>query len=212
LRSPVTTLRTMAQALEDGTASDPERRSRAIGALVRTSDRLLNLVTDLLDLARLDMKELPIHLKDVDVRELAAAAVSAHTVAAAEARIALLPVEAGPPVIVSADPDRLTQVLDNLLENAIRYAGGGSEVRVAVEDGPATRLIVSDNGRGIPAKHLPYIFEPFYRADPVRTPGDSPSGLGLRIARGLIEAHGGELTLASEEAKGTTVVITLPQP
>ena len=71
-------------------------------------------------------------------------------------------------------------------------------------------VTVADTGRGIPSEHLPYLFDAFYRADPARTPGDQHSGLGLRIARGLAQAHGGELSIESEEGKGTRAVLTLP--
>jgi len=209
LRSPVTTMRTMAGALESGLADDRERRDRAVQSLVRTSDRLLHLVTDLLELARLDLHELPLHCQPVDLRELAGACLETHADAAAAAQITLEPMAPGEPVMIDADPDRLAQVLDNLLENAIHYAGTGAHVRITLTPGTPLRLTVADTGRGIPAHHLPYLFDPFYRADAARTPGTTHSGLGLRIARGLIEAHGGTLELASEEGRGTQVVITL---
>jgi len=210
LRGPVTTLRTMAGALAEGVADDPARRARAVAALVRTADRLLHLVTDLLELARLDLRELPLHPQPVDVYELAHSCVAAHAAAAQQAQIRLHALPPGPPVMATADPDRLAQVIDNLLDNAISYAGPGAELRVRVEPGAPLRLLVADTGRGIAAEHLPYVFDPFYRADRARTPGDRHSGLGLRIARGLIEAHGGTLALHSAEGTGTTAVITLP--
>jgi len=210
LRSPVTTMRTMAGALEEGLAEDPERHTRAITALVRTSDRLQHLVTDLLELAKLDLHELPMHRQPVDIRELAGACLQAHVPAAAQAGIVLQPVAPGAPLMLEADPDRLAQVLDNLLENAINYAGSGAQVTITLDDGDPVRLMVADTGQGIPARHLPYLFDAFYRVDSSRTPGQSPSGLGLRITRGLVEAHGGTLTLDSEVGKGTRVTVSLP--
>ncbi|MEI7833411.1 MAG: HAMP domain-containing sensor histidine kinase [bacterium] len=208
-RTPITTLKTMAGALEDGIAADPERRLRAARSIVRTSDRLLRLVTDMLELAKLDLHELPLHRQPVDVRELAASCVHTHADNALAAQITLHPVAAGAPIMVDVDPDRLAQTLDNLLNNAISYAGAGAEVSVTFDGTAPTRIIVADTGRGIPAQHLPFISEPFYRADAVRNPGDKHSGLGLRIAKALISAHGGELTIASTEGAGTTVVISL---
>jgi signal transduction histidine kinase len=210
LRGPVTTIRTMAGAMEDGLAEDPERRNRAVGSMVRASDRLLGLVNDLLQLAKLDLKELPIQPRNIDLWELVSAAVESHSASAGRAGIALDPIEPGPKVNAFADPDRLTQVLDNLLDNALDHAGEGSRVTVSVEGGEVAKIVVADNGRGIPAKDLPYVFEPFYRVDPVRSPEEGHSGLGLRISRGLVEAQGGELTLTSREGAGTTVTITLP--
>jgi signal transduction histidine kinase len=211
LRGPVATIRTMAGALEDGLADEPQRRERAVGALVRTSERLLNLVNDLLMLARLDLKELPINVRRADIGELAAGAVESHAAAASQAGVTLLPIEPGEPVIASVDPDRLTQALDNLLDNAISHAGSGAKVRVAVEQGETARVTVSDDGQGIPANHLERIFEPFFRVDPARTMDEGHSGLGLRISRGLVRAMGGELTLASKQGAGTTAVITVPR-
>ena len=210
LRSPVTTMRTMAGALEEGLADDPERHRRAINALVRTSDRLQHLVTDLLQLAKLDLHELPLYQQPVDVRALAAGCVEAHEESAREAGVRLHPVEDGPPCMVFGDADRLTQVLDNLLNNAISYAGIGVDVRILLDCGDPVRLTVADTGYGISSRHLPYLFDPFYRVDAARTPRDQHSGLGLRIARGIIEAHGGALTIESQEGHGTQAIITLP--
>ncbi len=207
-RTPITTLKTMAGALEEGLADDPERRHRAARSLVRTSDRLLRLVTDLQELAKLDLHELPLHRQPVDVRELAASCVQAYEVPARTAGITLHPVESGPPLMFDADPDRLAQTLDNLLNNAVSYAGAGAEIAVTFPDDPPG-IRVADTGRGIPARHLPFICEPFYRANAVRTPDDQHSGLGLRIAKALVEAHGGTFTLTSLEGQGTTAEIRL---
>jgi len=135
--------------------------------------------------------------------------VQAHADSARAANVTLLPVADGSPVMIDVDPDRLAQTFDNLLNNANSYAGEGAQVSVTLVGASPARIIVADTGRGIPAKHLPFISEPFYRADTVRNPGDKHSGLGLRIARALIEAHGGQLTIDSTEGQGTTVVITL---
>ncbi len=208
-RTPITTLKTMAGALEEGLADDPDRRRRAARAIISTSDRLLRLVTDMQELAELDLHELPLHRQPVDVRELAASCVQVLAEKAREAQITLHPVEAGPPIMLDVDPDRLAQTLDNLLTNAICYAGEGADVSLTFTGSAPTRITVADTGRGIPAEHLPFICEPFYRADAVRNPGDKHSGLGLRIARALIEAHGGQLAIESTEGKGTMVVISL---
>ncbi len=210
LRSPVATLKTMAEALRDGVAAQPERRTLALSTMVETADRLRRLVDDLLDLTRLDLRELSLHREPVDLRALAIEALEAHAPAADAAGIVLSSPAAGDPVLVDGDPHRLAQVLDNLLDNAISYAGHGATVQLAVADNDPRTLVVCDSGAGITAEHLPYLFDPFYRADAARTPGDRHSGLGLRIARGLVEAHGGTLTLDSQSGAGTRVTITLP--
>jgi len=210
LRSPVATLRTMAGALQDGVAEEPERKERAISALVRTSDRLLRLVTELMELAKLDLNELPLHRETVDLRDLAESVMQSREAEAAAAGVKLNSVEPGSSVIAYADADRMTQVLDNLIDNAISYAGAGAEVSVGLGGGDPVRITVSDTGRGIPASDLPKITDSFYRADTARTPSDLHFGLGLSIVRRLAEAHGGSLSVFSEEGRGTEVVVTIP--
>ena len=123
----------------------------------------------------------------------------------------LQPMAPSGPLMLEADPDRLAQVLDNLLDNALRYAGAGAQVSITLEEGDPVCLTVQDTGQGIAARHLPYLFDAFYRVDTSRTPGASPSGLGLRITRALVEAHGGTITLESAVGKGTRVTVRLPR-
>lgn len=210
LKSPVTTMKTMADAMADGLAEDPERKERAVTALCRTSERMLRLVTDMMELAKLDLNELPLNVVPVDIREVVGSAVQSHEAKAQNLGVTLHTLELGRPIMAMVDPDRLIQIVDNVVENAICHAGEGAEVRVDVNEGDPVRITVSDNGIGIPAKDMPYIFDSFYRVDAARTPGGTHSGLGLRIARGLVEAHGGKMSLSSVEGKGTTVEILLP--
>jgi len=211
LRSPVTTMETMAGALKDGLADEPERREFAVAALVVTSRRLRRLVQDLLELAKLDLTELPLAMTHTDLCELVSSAIRSHEVEASAAGVVLHSLSSTAAVGVSADPDRIVQVLNNVLENAISYAGSGAEISVEVEDGDPAMVRVTDTGKGIPAEDMPFVLDPFYRADSARTPGDSHSGLGLSIASRLIEAHGGTLTITSEEGSGTQVTIAIPK-
>jgi two-component system sensor histidine kinase BaeS len=210
LRSPVASLKTMAEALRDGIASGPQRTKRASQAIADSAARMEGLVNDLLELARLDLHELPLHLQPVDVRAAVADCLRRHKQEAEEAGIAIETLKRSGPALVSADPHRLAQILDNLLDNAISYAGEGADVSVTVASGDPVSIIVADSGRGIAAKDLPYVFDAFYRGDAARTPGEHHSGLGLRIARGLAEAHGGALRIESVEGEGTRAILTLP--
>jgi signal transduction histidine kinase len=207
----VATLKAMTAALRDGVAVEPGRRAEALTRMDDAATRMERLVSDLLEVSRLDLHEVPLLCAPVDLREIAEDAVYTHERPARAAGIRLLPVEEGGPVEVEADRLRLSQAVDNLVENAIAYAGEGAEVRVRVRDNPPG-LVVEDTGAGIAARHLPFLFDAFYRADAARTPGGTHSGLGLRIARGLVEAHGGTLTIESEEGHGVRAVITLPEP
>lgn len=210
-RSPVTTMHTMAGALQDGLAEIPERRERAVSALVGTSERLLRLVKDLMELAKLDLDELPLNVKQINLRELMESVIQSHEAEAEAAGVVLHPLQNAPLIRAGVDPDRITQILNNIIENAISYSGEGAEVRLLLEDGDLIKISVSDTGKGIRAVDIPYVTDPFYRADAARTPGDCHSGLGLSIACRLVEAHGGKLVVDSEEGKGTTVIITIPK-
>ena len=210
LRSPVATLKAMAEALRDGVAAGPERTERAIRAIVESAERMERLVNDLIELARLDLDEFPLHPAPIDLRMALADCLRRHSQAEESAGIRLHPPAEGVAVMVSGDPHRLAQVFDNLLDNSISHAGTGAEVRVTVEPGDPVTVIVSDTGRGIPAENLPYLFDAFYRGDASRTPGGRHSGLGLRIARGLAQAHGGDLQIEGLDNRGTRAVLTLP--
>jgi len=146
----------------------------------------------------------------VDVRELAYHCIRSHEADAAAAGITLNPVQPDEPVRAFVDPDRISQVIDNIIENSITYAGSGAQVSVSIDRGDGITITISDTGKGIRAEDLPHVLDPFYKADPARTPEDGHSGLGLSIAYRLAEAHGGNLTISSEEGKGTTVTVTLP--
>jgi len=205
LRTPMSTIKTMAEALGDGMAEDPQRRSRAISSIAQTSDRLLRLISDMLVLAKLDLKELPLHIQPVDIRELANSCVQGNMVSASTAHVTLKLVDDGPPIMVEADPDRIAQTLDNLIGNAISHAGTGAEISVTIVSGSSIRVIVEDNGCGIAPECLPYIGAPFYRPNTARSPDDVHSGLGLSIARAFVEAHGGTLAIDSRLNQGTKV-------
>jgi len=210
LRSPVTALKAMAEALRDGVAAGPERTARATGAILESAERMERLVNDLIELARLDLDEFPLHPAPIDLRMALADCLRRHRQAAQSAGIRLHPLPEGAPVMLSGDPHRLAQVFDNLLDNSISHAGAGADVHVSVEPGNPLTVVVSDTGRGISAQHLPYLFDAFYRGDPSRTPGGRHSGLGLRIARGIAHAHGGDLRVESTESQGTRAILTLP--
>jgi len=111
---------------------------------------------------------------------------------------------------INADPDRLAQVLANLISNSLRYTTHGSVITLdAKQEHNNLILSVSDNGKGISPESLPYIFDRFYRADPARTHGGE-SGLGLAIAKSIVEAHGGTISAESQAGVGTKIRITLP--
>lgn len=210
LRSPITTMRTMAGALQDGVAEDPKRKAHAVSVLVRTSERMLRLVQDVMELVELDLDQLPITPADVDLSSLVSGVISSLKDEAERSGVILQPFHAEMAIKAKVDPDRITQVLDNIIGNAISYAGKGASVSITIEECDPIRIIITDTGIGIPAKDLPQILNPFYRVSAARTPGENHIGLGLSIARRMIEAHGGKISITSEENKGTSVTCTLP--
>jgi signal transduction histidine kinase len=211
-RTPLTTLSTMAGALRDGLANDPERHRRAVDSISRTADRLLRLVSDLLELSLLDLKELPLHSQKLDLGELVSSCIENRQDQALSQRSKLLLVVSSEgPVSVVADPDRVAQCLDNLLDNALTYGGPGSSVSVEVVELDRPRIVVRDTGPGIPAEKLPFVTEPFYQVSAARSPGDQHSGLGLRVVKSLMEAQGGQLLIESVFGEGTTAILEFGQ-
>jgi len=213
LRTPLTVIKGTIETLEDGALDDTAGRGPLLASMQRETDRLIRLVNDLLVLTRADAGTLNIHIQPLDLGELARArcqhfaALAAHRQVQFEVRVA----ESSAPPCVLADTDRLAQVLDNLLDNAIRYSPEGSTITVEVsQSGEVCQCSVSDCGPGIPEKHLPLIFERFYRADASRNRQTGGAGLGLAIARALILAQGGSISAESAPGRGTTLRFSLP--
>jgi signal transduction histidine kinase len=187
--------------------------------MYRETERLIRLVNDLLVLTRADAGALNLQLHPLDfaaLGDLVHQRCDHLELRAAQRQVTLNMVEDLRPgttgtFSVQADADRLAQVLDNLLDNAIRYATPGSAVTVTLgRTGSEVTCQVADSGPGIPAQHLPLIFERFYRADSGRDRGQGGAGLGLAIVRSLVQAHGGRVTVESVEGQGAIFTIWLP--
>jgi heavy metal sensor kinase len=208
LRTPLTVIKGTIETLEDGALDDLAGRGPLLESMQRETERLIRLVNDLLVLTRADAGTLNMHIQPLDLGELAhtrcehlSALASRHQVQFAVTGTAR----------VMGDPDRLAQVLDNLLDNAIRYSPAGSVITVEVsQNGSEGQCAVRDQGMGIPEKHLPFIFERFYRADASRNRQTGGAGLGLSIARALIESQGGQISAKSIPGHGTTLRFSLP--
>jgi signal transduction histidine kinase len=213
LRTPLTAVKGMVETLRDGAVDDPGVRDRFLETVEVETDRLIRLVNDLLLLSRADSDALNLHREVVDLRRLARATVG-RLAPRAEERGLSLRVEASPELPMAwADPDRIEQVLVNLLDNAIKYSRPEGTVVVSVNDGEggAVQVQVRDEGIGIPADDLARIGQRFYRADRARSRAEGGSGLGVAIARALVEGHGGQLWLESQEGEGTAVTFSLPR-
>ncbi len=209
LRSPLTSAREAARLLEAGGAGPLTPKQEKLVAIIhRSAERLLGLVNQVLDLSRLTAGLLPIDRRPVDLERVVLRAVKELRIQAEERGVGLM-TEHGPgPFEMLGDEDRLVQVVVNLVANGIRFtpAGGSVTVRLA-EAGGALELRVEDTGAGIPADALPYIFDRYRQAHT----GHGGTGLGLAIARGLVEAHGGRVTVESEEGKGSRFTVVFPR-
>jgi signal transduction histidine kinase len=210
LRTPLTVIKGTVETLEDGALDDIEGRGPLLSSMHRETDRLIRLVNDLLVLARADAGALNLKVETLDLAELARMRCNQFLVLTAPRQVSIdVAVEGRTHVI--GDPDRLSQVLDNLLDNAIRHAPQGSMVSVLIQgDGGVVRCAVCDQGPGIPAQHLPLIFERFYRADAARYRNKGGSGLGLAIVQSLVAAQGGGVSAESVEGQGAAISFWLP--
>ena len=212
LRTPLTAIKGLVETLRDGAVDDTDVRDRFLETVEEETDRLIRLVNDLLILSRADSEALNLQREWVDLGALAAATVDRLAPWASEQDITLA-TDVGPDVaLVLVDPDRMEQVLVNLLDNAVKFSqpGGAVTVRVAEAARSVIQVQVRDEGIGIPAEALPHIGERFYRADRARSRAAGGSGLGLAIARALVEAHGGSLSVESEGGRGTVVTFGVP--
>lgn len=208
LRTPLTVIKGTIETLEDGALDDLEGRSPLLTSMMRETDRLIRMVNELLVLTRADAGALKLNLQNLDLTELARMRCENMSLLALRQHVELRVVGDSNPV--SADPDRLSQVLDNLLDNAIRHSPKNSIITVTIkptDDG--IECSVSDQGTGIPAKSLPFIFERFYRVETSRDRISGGTGLGLAIARALVTAHGGKISAQSIEGGGTTITFWL---
>ncbi len=202
LRTPLTSIQGYADAIDDGKV-DPKR---AAGVIRTESRRLERLVTDLLDLAKLQSRSFSLRLEKLDLS--AAVHTATDAAAASMPAIAFHPVTTGP-LPVRADPDRIAQVLANLVENAARYARTSVLVS-ARADGPWATVTVDDDGKGIAASDLPHVFERLYVAREQPERKESSSGLGLAIVRELVHAMGGEVQAGSAPNGGARLSFRLP--
>lgn len=209
LRTPLASIAGYLEALLDGVLpAKPETLHR----LYREATRLQRLVDDLQELSRAEAGQVPLYRRPAQVGELVEGAATRLRPQFEDKGIALtVDVPPGLPRVL-IDPDRIGQVLTNLLGNAIQYTGPGGRVDIRarkVEDGVA--IAVADTGVGIAAEHLPHVFDRFYRTDRSRARSSGGSGIGLTIARHLVEAHRGTIRAESTgPGKGSTFTVTLP--
>jgi signal transduction histidine kinase len=207
LRTPVATLDSFLEGIEDDVIPTSEDTWHT---LRQQTARLRRLVDDVDSVSRAEERRLDV--RPVNLDDVVAEAVSAAAAAFRGKEVILEHRPATAPARVNADPDRLREILDNLLSNALRHTPAGGTVTVTTTgDRSRVAVTVADTGDGIAAEHLPHLFERFYRADPARSHTTGGTGIGLTIARALTHAHGGDLYAASDgPGHGAAFTITLP--
>jgi signal transduction histidine kinase len=209
LKTPVTSIQTLAEALQVTIRNDPDRTANLVSRLGVEAERLARLVHDLLDLRRLEERG-PLERVPVDLAEMVRLTV-ADLVPRAEARDVTLGVDAPDRAFVAGVPGDLEVIVKNLVSNAVQYnrPDGTVEVTIAERRGFQVMRVV-DTGLGIPQQDLTRIFERFYRVDPARSRETGGTGLGLSIVRHAVERHGGSIRVDSLLGEGTTFTVTLP--
>jgi two-component system phosphate regulon sensor histidine kinase PhoR len=212
LRTPLSLIKSAAETMLDSGQDDPAMRVRFLEIIDRHANRLTRLIDDLLLLSTLDSGRLRLQLEPVVLRAAVQEVIDDFQ-GRARARRATLDNAVAGELIVRADPDRLRQVLANLIDNAIKYGRDEGRITLASANRPGGWVEVSihDDGPGLPAEAQLRIFERFYRVDKARSREQGGTGLGLAIVKHAVQAHGGEVRVESRSDAGTTFFFTLPE-
>ena len=210
LRTPLTAIMAFVETLESGAKEDPESCQRFLSIIRKNASRMHGLIDDILELTAIEGGNIQLRAAPVELRSVVDE-VCASLTTQAEAGGVTLENQVAPGVMVYADSRRLEQMLTNLIDNGIKFSRQNGTVTISHESGTRDRVLVTDNGDGIPAQHLERLFERFYRVDRARSREMGGTGLGLAIVKHLALLHGGEVTVQSELGKGSTFTIHLPK-
>jgi two-component system, OmpR family, phosphate regulon sensor histidine kinase PhoR len=209
LRTPLTSILAFVETLETGALEDRESSSRFLAIIRKNASRMQGLIDDILELTAIEGGNVQLRATRVELAPLVDEAISSLE-SKAQARGIRITNQVTADVEVYADARRLERMLTNLIDNGIKFNRPDGQVRIRHEAGPRDKVIVEDDGEGIPRHHLERLFERFYRVDRARSREMGGTGLGLAIVKHLALLHGGEVTVASELRKGTTFAIHLP--
>ncbi|MEK4405597.1 cell wall metabolism sensor histidine kinase WalK [Sporosarcina sp. FSL K6-6792] len=210
LRTPLTTMRSYLEALADGAWKNEEIAPSFLHVTQTETERMIRLVNDLLKLSRMDSRDYDLNKEWVEFNYFFKSIIGRFEFSKSQ-EVQFIRLLSSSELFVEIDTDKMTQVLDNIISNALKYSPDGGDIRFGItmsED--FIKVMISDDGMGIPQANVKRIFDRFYRADRARSRAMGGTGLGLAIAREMILAHGGEIWAESEEGKGTTIFFTLP--
>jgi two-component system phosphate regulon sensor histidine kinase PhoR len=213
LRTPVAAVRSATETLRSGALEDPGAAIRFVDIIERNAMRLQSLVEDMLELSKLESNELKVKRERVELGSVVPIVLALFRERAEKKGVRLTAELAPDASAIEGDPRALEHVLSNLVDNAVKYCPPGTRVLVTASrlDEERVRLVVSDTGPGIPAEHLPRVFERFYRVDAGRSRELGGTGLGLSIVKHMVEAMRGKVAVESEVGRGSTFTVILPR-
>ncbi|MCZ8533738.1 PAS/PAC sensor signal transduction histidine kinase [Paenisporosarcina quisquiliarum] len=209
LRTPLTTMSSYLEALADGAWKDEEIAPSFLQVTQTETHRMIRLVNDLLQLSKMDSRDYDLNREIVNFNQFFNRIIDRFELSKSD-HVTFVRMLSNKAYYVDIDTDKLTQVIDNIISNAIKYSPDGGNIRfgVVVTDS-ILKVMISDDGMGIPSENVDRVFDRFYRVDRARARSMGGTGLGLAIAREMIEAHGGRIWAESEEGQGTTIFFTL---
>ena len=211
LRTPITNIKSYSETLLDNEIEEPEIQKNFLGVINNEADRMARLVQDLLVLSQLDSSKSVLKFEKVNLNKFINEVINVMSIEAKKKQQILTFIESGKNINVPLDKDRISQVIINIVSNAIKYTPEKGTINVLTgQQKDFAYIKVTDTGMGIPEKDLPKLFERFYRVDKARSRKQGGTGLGLAIAKEITEAHGGSIHIDSIYNKGTAVTIKLP--
>ena len=211
LRTPLTTMNSYIEALEEGVINDKELAPQFIDTIHKETTRMIRMVNELMQLGKMDIKEEHYDKEFIDINKLIEQITDRFELTHPEKNfIKYIPKT---PIFVEGDQDKLTQVFDNIMNNAIKYSPNGKNITVRVRQNynhNRVSISIKDEGVGIPLVHIDKIFNRFYRVDKSRQRTMGGTGLGLALAKNIVEAHRGRIWAQSREGYGSIIFVTLP--
>ena len=210
LRTPLTSMNGFVQGMIDGVIPK-ENYSLYLGLIMEENQRLISLTSDILELAKIQGGSIKLNLESVKALEIISKVASGMEPMALKNNISIK-IDSKEEISILADVERLTQILINILSNALKYTNPGGEIHISANvESEWVKIRIIDNGIGIDSEDLPFIFDKFYQADKSRSTADKSSGLGLNIVKNLVEIQGGKITAESKLGEGTVISLIMPK-
>lgn len=209
LRTPLSSIKGYVEGLEDGVAKNEEMQKRYLSVIKNKTNQLDRLIEDLFEFSKFELDKLPVERNLVNSKDFFLKAFQTANMNSQRSGVEMTLRGSIPSVCINIDIHRITQVLDNLFDNAVRYGGDKIEMEIILED-RFLRVEIKDNGQGIAPDDLPYIFNTFYRGEKSRASDLGGTGLGLAIAKNILKAHDGEIKAESRQGIGSIFTFKIP--